>query len=359
MKIAYLTSTLNPHTGAGVFSNHMIDGVRIALPQSSFTIMTSEDVLVADKLGLLLRMPKIVGLLAKVDVIHALDGFPYGVIAAIANFFLGKPLIITAIGTGAIQKLSHKFYGPLLRWAYRQATIITVPSSFIAKELSKALPGKDVKIINHGVDLNRWKKVSLEVPRGIVEPYILSVGAIKRRKGYHISLRVFARVWRKHSNLSYVIVGKTTQSPEYFSQLQAIMKEEGITNQVHFVSGLSENELGGLYKHAKVFLLLPQNIEGDVEGFGLVFLEAALSLLPVVSSRGTSAEDAVRDNESGVLVQPEDVVAAATTVERFVSDESFRSKFAEASRKFADNMSWQNQIEKYVQIYSHYKSNIS
>lgn len=350
MKIGYLTHTLNPRTGAGVYSTALIDGVRAARPNAEIVVLTSEDLIPPSKWGILKNISKIREALSGCDVIHALDGFPYGVVAAVANRSLGRPLVITAVGTGAIQKLSHPVYGTLLRAAYRSAKIVTAPSHFIARELSKMVPDLAVKVVPHGVD-PVFMEADSPLPSGINKPYILSVGSVKRRKGHHQALRAFAKIQKNHKNLSYVIVGNPSQSPEYFKELELIVSEEGLQKSVHFVHDLSPRQLSSLYSHAELFMLLPENIGGDVEGFGLVFLEAARAGLPVVASKGTSAEDAVQDERNGYLVDSQDLEEVSRAVLRVLENQSLRGTLSSESRAWAQEMSWDTQVKKYIDIY--------
>ena len=212
------------------------------------------------------------------------------------------------------------------------------------------VPGLPVRVVNHGVD-PVFEKGSVSLPVGISKPYILSVGSVKRRKGHHQALRAFAEIRKKHKNLSYVIVGNPSQSSEYFKELQEIIQNENLEKFVHFVHGLSFQELNTLYAEAEFFTLLPENVGGDVEGFGLVFLEAARAGLPVVASKGTSAEDAVRDTRNGYLVDPQNVPEVVQKVLRILENQSLRGTLSSESRKFAHEMSWDTQVKKYIDIY--------
>lgn len=349
MKICYLTHTLNPKTGAGAFSAALISGVQDLKPGTTVSVLTSEDLIPPSKWGILKNFWKIRERIRECDVIHALDGFPYGVVAAYANLGINKPLMVTAIGTGALQKLTHWLYGPLLQGAYRRARYVTVPSRFVAKELSRAVSGLEVRRIPHGVFLPQGKEDAL--PAGISGSYILSVGAIKRRKGYHISIPVFAEVARKHRDLIYVIVGNPKQSPDYFKELEEIAEREGVKDRIIYLSNLSASELASVYKNAELFLLMSQNIKGDVEGFGLVFLEAAAYGLPVIGSKDTGAEDAIAHERNGYLLEAADVPGIVLSVERLLGDKALREQFSVGSRMHAEEMEWKNQIKKYIELY--------
>ena len=282
----------------------------------------------------------------------------------LASVGLNKKIIITAIGSGAVQPLYNPFLKPLIEWSYRRADKVVAISNNTKKEIQKFLPNLEIEVINHGVDFEKFQNESADIPQNIknLKPYILSVGVLKERKGYEYSIKAFSKIAQKFPNLNYVIFGwdYTSTSSEY-SRLKKIVSDLGLSGRVIFAAydqqrgfgrkSVSNEELMGLYKNAELFLLLPQDINKDIEGFGLVFLEAASCGLPVVSSLGTSAEDAVADGRNGILVNSKNTDEAASAISRILSDNDLRAKFSEESIKFAKEMSWDKAAVSYRRIY--------
>lgn len=345
MKICYLNHDSSPSTGAGRFYNSLSAAVKKAIPGVSIEVLTSENILRPNKLKLIFRIPKIRKIFTNCDLIHALDGWPYGVIAAIANLGLRKPLIITAIGTGAVKPLYNPFKRWLMKWAYKRADKVVAVSHNTKKEILKFLPDLKIEVINHGVNFANFQSLNPTTP--YPKPYVLSVGALKKRKGYEYSIEAFAEVAKKFPELKYVIVGG---GPERKNLELRIMNYE-LRNRVVFMDNLPEEELIALYKNAELFILLSQDDQKDIEGFGLVFLEAAAAGLPVVASRGTSAEDAVLDGQNGILVPPRDWKAAAEAIEKVLGDSNLRKSFSERSLRFAQSMTWDVAAKKYKVLY--------
>lgn len=181
------------------------------------------------------------------------------------------------------------------------------------------------------------------------DPYILSVGAIKRRKGYHVLIPAYALVKKDFPDLRYVIVGNPNQSIEYFQSLE-------IPEGVEIVSDASRDRIDELYENAELFILAPEEVGGDIEGFGLVFLEAASHRLPIVATRSGGVADAVRDGENAILVSPGDSVGLAEAVGRVLRDRDLRDKMTAASGKFAEKMRWSAQIMRYMEVYASIQS---
>lgn len=341
MRICYLNHDMKNNTGAGRFFLSLTDAVKREKPDLSYEVLTHENALPKSIFKLPLALPKIRKAFKNCDIIHALDGWPYGFIAAVASLGLKKKLIITAIGTGAVQPLYRPLKKILMKWAYKKADVVTAVSTNTKKEILKKIPNLKIEVINHGVDFAKYQQTSTKnINQHVgIKPYILSVGAWKRRKGFEYSIPAFYEAKRKFTNLKYIIV---SNAPE------KVRKEH---KDIIFMSELSENELISLYQNADLFMLLPQDDNKDIEGFGLVFLEAAAAGLPIISSKGTSAEDAVRDGINGILVPPQNIHEAAEAVKKIISDENLKKSMSEKSIKLAKEMSWEKAARQYIDYY--------
>lgn len=349
MTICYLNHDQSQTTGAGRFLNFLKNATRKLDPSASFEVLTSENILYPSKLKLLFALPAIRRIIKTCDIVHALDGWPYSVIAAIAAIGLKKKLIITAVGTGGIKPLYNFWQRPLLKWAYRRADRVTAISRYTRDEILKVIPDLKIEVINHGVDWQKFQSVvgrSSSVTSGqslVAKPYLLSVGAWKKRKGLEYSIKAFQEIKKleieKFRNLKYVILSNPPEE---------IRKKYG---QVNFVSNLSEDELIGLYKNAELFILLPQDDNKDTEGFGLAYLEAAAAGLPVIGAKDTSAEDAVLDGQNGFLVSGQDPQEAASKMEQILTDPVLKDKMSRASLEFAKKMTWEKAAQSYLEIY--------
>lgn len=349
MRIGYLNHDTKGNTGAGHFYNSFSNAIKKTIPGAEVEALTSENVLYPNKLKLLLALPAIRKILSRCDLIHALDGWPYGVIAALANKALKKPFIITAIGTGAVQPLYDWKRRWLMKWAYRRADRVVAVSNNTKREILKFLPDLKIEVINHGVDIARFQTVhaGYQAEAKKLQPYVLSVGTLKKRKGFVYSIEALAKIAPKFPDLKYVIVGG---GPER-ENLEYRIENLGIKGRIVFLKSIHRDYLAALYQNAELFMLLPQDDQKDIEGFGLVFLEAAACGLPVIATKNTSAEDAVRDGRNSFLVPTKDSDSAAEALRKILSDKKLRQSFSEESLKFAREMSWEGVAESYKKIY--------
>lgn len=359
MKVCFLNHNLREASGAGRFGLQLIGELLEALPDSRPVVLTAkgsghpweEAILYPNRPRLLWALPRIRKIFRGCDLIHALDGWPYGVIAAMALIGIEKPLVITAVGTGAIQPL-HRWYGGLLRWAYRRANRVVAISEYTRREVLKKVPGLAIDVINHAVSIQEfeqplWNGVSAG-ERSRIEawkPYLLSVGSPKARKGFPYSLQAFAEIATEFPALRYVLVG--SGGPAIREQVA----RPGLQERVIFLKHVPRPFLISLYRNAELFMLLPYDVDKDVEGFGFAFLEAAAAGLPVIGTRESGAEDAIADGTNGFLVPPRNPLAAAEALRRILGDRTLRARLVQGSCGFASRMNWEGVARAYRAIY--------
>lgn len=359
MKICFLTHDLRSDYGAGVFSHRLVSGIKDHLGWD-IVVLTSESsgsplevaILYPQKIKLAREFWRIRNIIKTCDIVHALDGFPYGIIAVLASLGLKKKVIITAVGSGAIIPLYNRFYGPLMRWCYRRADMVTAISTFTRDEILKQVKNFSIRVINHGVDVEQFEHAG-DIPAEFkqYQPYMLGVGTIRWRKGYHFSIRSFAIIAKEFPNLHYVIVGKRYKN-DYSLRLERIIKELGLEKKVHILEHVdSRQELARIYKGAELFCLFSQNMNHDVEGFGLVFLEAAAAGLPVVGVKNCGVDDAVREGKNGLLVDTRDPKDFARAILTILRDKELQKNMRAASFAFSHACTWEKRIGEYIDIY--------
>jgi phosphatidylinositol alpha-1,6-mannosyltransferase len=90
-----------------------------------------------------------------------------------------------------------------------------------------------------------------------------------------------------------------------------------------------------------------RQINDDFEGFGIVYLEASLAGKPIVAGRSGGVGDAVLDNETGLLVNPESTAEIANAIIELAKDENLREKLGDTGKKRAGGeFNWEKQVEK-------------
>ncbi|MEK7578833.1 MAG: glycosyltransferase family 4 protein [Patescibacteria group bacterium] len=358
MKICFLTFNLNTKDGGGRFGFDLVSNLKDI--GQKIQVLTNLDLLKNP----IINIFKIRKIFKNSDIIHAVDIWPNGFYARLISFGLKKPIIITALGTYSVAPFypHTKIFGVgvyswrrfLMKWTCDEAQLIAI-SDYTKEKVLEIMPNADIKIIFPGFDLDFWSgnsDVSEEILR--FKPYILSVGALKHRKGYHNSIRAFIIVAKKIENLNYVIIGQGKNS-DYVRKLKEIIKENGLEKRVFFISSdVDDRRLLGFYRNAELFILTPVEEGRHFEGFGIVYLEAAASELPVVATYKSGATSAVSENYNGLLVSQNDPQKTADAIRKVLSDDALKTSLKNNSREWVKNFDRIKITAEYIKIYSFY-----
>jgi phosphatidylinositol alpha-1,6-mannosyltransferase len=290
------------------------------------------------------------------DLVHALKDYPHNWIALRAAELAGKPCIATAHGTYSVQPLSDPRHAARARAAYGRFESLISVSAHTAQRLEQLLtpvelPRGRLHVIPNAVDAAHYAARRAIGPRPWHgQAYTLAIGELKERKGHHVSLGAFCRVAQQHPQLHHYVIGKQS-GDGYEAQLHRLVEQQGLGARVHFLGNVGEDELVDLLQRARVLVHTPvDSADGGFEGFGLVYLEAAACGLPSIGTRGSGAEDAVREGETGLLVGP-NVEEAAAALERLLCDPALAAHLAGGGRAFARASSWAENARRVLELY--------
>jgi len=372
MKILITTLTLLEKCGLGRYS---LDLIRELAKENELVVYTAKE----DE-GLNLRVPnceiyyifpgedkifrimrpwlfikyffKILPQARKCGLIHSFMDFPYAFLASVLGLVARKPAVSTAHGTYSVIPFFSRRWSGLVKWTYRRLDKIICVSNFTKSEVLKRAPKARCVAINNGINLDSMRQENIKAKKQTdANPStILSVGMLKHRKGFHVSLKAVARVKEKYSDLKYYIVGRQ-EDKDYFEKLKGIVKEENLENSVVFLENISDEELKKLYCQTDLFVLTPVCVRGNFEGFGLVYLEAGAFGKPVVASRGSGSEDAVIDGETGLLVPQDDAEATAQAILKILDSAELAKKLGDEGRGFTLKQGWARKAKEYQQVY--------
>jgi phosphatidylinositol alpha-1,6-mannosyltransferase len=102
---------------------------------------------------------------------------------------------------------------------------------------------------------------------------------------------------------------------------------------VRFLTEVPDRDLPALYNCAEIYLGVSRLMEQRVEGFGISLTEASACAVPVVAGRSGGIPEAVRDGETGLLVDAERVDAVVEALQRLLDDSALRSRLGTAGRR--------------------------
>jgi len=170
------------------------------------------------------------------------------------------------------------------------------------------------------------------------------VGRLHPRKGQLLTLQALQMLpGDVRSRLEYWIVGG--QSKGNYENLLRAQAAQQPDLTVRFFGNLPDEELTGIYDGADIFAMTSVNLDRSVEGFGLVYLEAAAHGLPVVAHDVGGVSEAVVDGVTGLLVPPNRPVQLAAAFEKLIHDPALRRRLGAAGRDWAMRNCWKESAE--------------
>ncbi len=279
---------------------------------------------------------------------------PMGLVARIMKARRGIPYAVIVHGMDVALALSGS------RGKRRQAQKVLADASLVAANstytahLAETLGARKENIVvvrpspsyplYYAVDPDKVANVRSWFGLGS-EPVVLSAGRLVERKGFDTCIRAVAELKRGGQGVRYVIVG---EGPDR-ARLEKLARTKGVEGQVVFAGAVPDSDLAALYSACDVFAMVPRSLGPDVEGFGIVYLEANLFGKPVIGSRSGGVPDAVLDGKTGLLVDPTKPVEVANAMKMLISDRAMRDSLGQAGRKrVLEEFGWARQGAAFV-----------
>jgi phosphatidylinositol alpha-1,6-mannosyltransferase len=281
-------------------------------------------------------------------VIVASGGRPLWVTALLSTFFQIPWL---AVGHGSEFLNSSPISRFLTHQAIRRANQVVAVSQYTAQMVANIRP-TNITSIPNGADGDRFRPdlstQKLRQQLGLVDKRILlTVGNISKRKAQDVVIRALPRVLTHCPDVIYLIVGLPTRQKE----LTQMAQNCGVADRVCFVGVVSHEFLPTYYNLCDLFVLVSREAhDGDVEGYGIVVVEAAMCGKTAVVSNHGGLPEAVHHGETGLIVPTESPEATAEAIITLLTDEAQRQSLAQRALNYAAEATWAKRIATYDSI---------
>jgi glycogen(starch) synthase len=234
-----------------------------------------------------------------------------------------------------------------LRSGLRRAAAVTGCSAFTLDDAERrfGLARGRGQVIPNGVDLQETASVGTGPDDGPVppdRPYVFAVGRMVEKKGFDLLLAAYAGMDGSLRSADLVIGG----AGPALDDLKALADTLGVADRVHFVGRLSRQQVARFTARATLFV-----VPSRLEPFGIVILEGWRAGVAVVATSRGGPPEFVRDGRDGVLVDPFDTSALASTLEGLLSDEDRRGAIAAAGRARVGSFAWPVIAGRYRELY--------
>jgi phosphatidyl-myo-inositol dimannoside synthase len=172
-------------------------------------------------------------------------------------------------------------------------------------------------------------------------PVLLTVGQLQRRKGHDIAIRALPLIKAKCPRATYLTAG----AGDEFAYLQTLGNEMGVADSVNFVGYVADDDLAGYYAACDAFVMPNRDIDGDIEGVGMVYLEAAGK--PVIAGRSGGTCDAMLEGITGLRVDGTSVAQIADAVISLLNDPLTSRTMGENGRAWVEReFTWESVVKR-------------
>lgn len=250
---------------------------------------------------------------------------PFGTAAMVAKRFTKKPYIVITHGMDV--RLALRSKKSLTSRVLANAYLVIANSNALAQELQQEFNLKNILTIYPSVD-PKFISGAANTTSEIFT--LLSVSRLVDRKGHERVLQALTLL-KMNGSLTvfrYVIIGDGPMR----NALETLAIELDLGSRVVFKGDVSDEDLRDAYASADVFVLPVKNDPIDKEGFGMVYLEAAAYGVPSIATCMSGVDEAVIDQETGLLVDDGNIEALAGAILTLSNDAAVREQLGAAAR---------------------------
>lgn len=297
-------------------------------------------------------------------VVHKCENVIFGSSAPLG--LLAKSL--RRVGAKHIVALTHghevwwarmPLFSALLRRIGAQADQMTYLGEFTRGAVANALLREDHSKLVHlppGVDLTRFipaaKSLELQKKWGVEgAPVIVSIGRLVPRKGSDQLIKAMPEVLKQFPKCKLLLVG----TGNYKKRLEKLVHNLKVQDSVIFTGRVAHDLLPAYYRLGDIFAAPCRSRYGglEVEGLGIVYLEASACGVPVIAGKSGGAPDAVLDGKTGILVNGRDHLEISGALIKLLADEKLRDQMGTAGRVWMEQLwSWEGIGTRFEEIIS-------
>jgi phosphatidylinositol alpha-1,6-mannosyltransferase len=275
-----------------------------------------------------------------------------GVIAYLFSKILGFSYILWAYGYEFGKFENNYFIKKLYLRIYENSLFIAAITDFVKSRLLRFGVGQNkVVIIKPGTDPLRYYPV--KVADDFRQRYclenkrvILSVGRLIKRKGFDMTIRAMQDVVKIYPEAVYVIVG---EGP-FKERLGELSRKLKVGEHILFTGRVSNEGLLNFYNTCDLFIMPSRTLDdrGDIEGFGIVFLEAGACGKPVIGGLDGGMGEAIENGVTGLLVNSFDTKAIFSGIIKILSDREYARFLGENGRKrIIEELNWDRAVKAF------------
>lgn len=275
----------------------------------------------------------------RIDELHCARCLPEGWIALMAKKVCGLPFVCYVHGEELSYGRASRELGWQMRRVFRAARLIVANSHNTARLLTDEwrLSPNRLRVLHPGVDAEKFCPAAPDeaVRRRFGwtgKRVVLTVGRLQRRKGHDMLIRALGRIRQRVPNVLYAIVGDGDER----RGLEELARPEGVADAVQFLGELDDEMLVRCYQQCDLFVLPNREINGDIEGFGMVLVEAQACGKPVIAGASGGTAETMSIPETGMVLPCDEPEGLVEAVSAWLLDEELLARKGRAARQWVE-----------------------
>lgn len=279
-------------------------------------------------------------------------------------YLLGKPFRVPSVVY--VHGLDLIYSRPIYQWMIRHVLprcdrVFANSHASKQEALHRGVSAGSISVLHPGLDFSELRTIpdtdGIEKKHDIDGRLTLfSAGRLAKRKGLvEFVSNSLPAIVDKHPNVIFIIAGgnpslSLTHREDTKAKIQAEVRRLGLEDHVRLLGWIDRQDLINLYHACDIFVLPAIQVPGDMEGFGIVLIEASAAGKPVVSTKLGGITDAVVDGKSGILVEAGRWDELADAISKLLENESLRREMGQFGReRVKDELDWPIIAEQYVE----------
>lgn len=239
-------------------------------------------------------------------------------------------------------------------------TLIAVGNETIERAVKAGIPRKKCVFIPNGIYAEnvvaKRSRKDLEklLDRDLSGKYVLlRIGRYVEHKGVEWFIRSVMPLLSE--DVLFVAAGGVVTSTkagdsDFYPRCEQAIKENNLEDRVYLLKNLPWNDMQTLVNTADIVVSPNIRVKGSMEGFGINAIEAGVCERPVIASDLDGLKDAIKNNTSGILVEPENSQAYTKTIHELLNDQDKRTSLGKSAKKYIlKHFTWKNIAKQYLQ----------
>ncbi len=286
----------------------------------------------------------------KIDEIHCGRVIHEGVSAWLLSLFSAVKFVCYVHGEDVETAATSGEHNLMVRQVCKAAKYLICNShnsANIVKRLAYANDNK-IRVLHPGVDAQKFKPAALDEAfrekMGWSDKFvILTVGRLQKRKGQDKMIEAMPLILKEHPNALYAVVG----SGECKSELEHLISKLGLEKEVQLLSEISDTDMIACYQQCDLFILPNRTIDNDIEGFGMVLVEAQACGKAVIAGDSGGTKETMLVGSSGEIIDCSKPSAIAAGILNFKESGTKLIEYGAAGREqVLESLDWGAHVRK-------------